>query len=147
EGIKDHLTELGWPDPVEVDSGNGRYLLFHVKLPNDESSRELVRLVLHALADEFPGAKIDRSVHNASRLARLPGTWNRKGKDKPDRPHRLARLVAVPDVVQVVTRELLVKLAGHDPASDGKHQGNGRKSKNPFAGKLCDSRARAYVRS
>src|SRR5262245_27379237 len=25
EGVKDHLAELGWPEPVEADSGNGHY--------------------------------------------------------------------------------------------------------------------------
>jgi P4 family phage/plasmid primase-like protien len=40
---------------------------------------------------------VDKAVHNPSRIARIPGTWNRKGPDTPERPHRLATLISVPD--------------------------------------------------
>jgi hypothetical protein len=112
-----HLTAAGWPAPVRVDSGNGAYLLYRIDLPNDEAHRKeshaLVKSVLDALGQHFsgPGASVDTSVADAPRIAKLPGGWARKGPGTPDRPHRLCRLVEVPETIQVVTREQLEQLA------------------------------------
>jgi hypothetical protein len=142
--VESHLGARGWPEPVEVDSGNGHYLLYRIELPNDEPSRELCRRALHALAALCPaGAKIDRAVHNASRIARLPGTWNRKGRDRPERPHRMCRLARVPQEVGVVTREQLEALAG-GPAKT--HEGNGSAKHSPFRGRASGGRLEAYCR-
>jgi hypothetical protein len=112
------LCDRGWPSPVVVDSGNGTHLLYRVDLPNTADARVLLRGVLHALAGRFdaPEATIDRAVHNASRVAKLPGTWARKGPDTEDRPHRLCRLLAVPEPVAVVPEALLRDLAEPAPA-------------------------------
>jgi hypothetical protein len=92
------LASLGWPAPAVVDSGNGRHLRYRIDLPNDDPSRSLVRRVLKALAARFDSedGRVDTSVSDAARLARLPGTWARKGEDAPGRPHRMARVVSLP---------------------------------------------------
>jgi hypothetical protein len=115
--IASELTGEGWPDPVVVDSGNGQHLRYRIDLPNDESSRRLVRRVLKALAARFdtPGAAIDTTVSDAARRVRLPGSWARKGVHSEERPHRMAALVAMPDEIKIVPAELLQKIAG--PAS------------------------------
>lgn len=96
----DFMAKLGSPEPVEMDSGNGSYLLYPLDLPNDEDSREMVKRCLEALAIRFDceGARVDRSIYNASRILRVPGTLNRKGDPTPERPHRRAILTAVPGV-------------------------------------------------
>src|SRR5262249_51457099 len=80
--------EYAFPDPVEGTSGNGYALLYAIDLPNDEQAKGLVSSVLESLnaATEqrqaplgLPPCKIDCATHDASRVMRLLGTWNRKG--------------------------------------------------------------------
>lgn len=115
--VVDHLAGLSWPAPLVIDSGNGWHLYYRVDLPNDEESRELVRGVLYALAAKFdgPAGEIDRSVHNADRLGKVPGTMARKGTPSTDRPHRRCRIRHMPATLDVVTPELL-RLAGQQDA-------------------------------
>jgi hypothetical protein len=126
-----HLSDLGWPEPVVVDSGNGWYLLYRVDLPNDEDSRKLVRGVLYAMADVLSGeaCSFDKSVHNADRLAKLPGTWAKKGPQTDDRPHRVCKVMAIPAALDVVPKGLL-EAVGAKPKSEPK-QGASRKT-SPF---------------
>ena len=104
------LGERGFPEPVFADSGNGWHLLFRIDLPNDEDSGRLVKAFLHALSKRFSDdhVGVDISVHNASRITKLYGTPARKGDDRPDRPHRLSKLLSVPDGgAGIVAREFL----------------------------------------
>ena len=91
------LRGKGWPDPVAVDSGNGYHLLYRVGLPNDEKSKRLVKRVLKVLASRFDDdrVKVDKTVHNAARLIRLPGTVNKKGRNSAERPYRRSRILDV----------------------------------------------------
>src|SRR5262249_6979263 len=102
--IRRDLRKLGWPEPVLMDSGNGHWLLFRIRLPNDEPSRVLVQRILAALAARYDSgtAAIDPKLFNAARIAKLPGTFSRKGPDTPERPHRRSSLLVVPDPVRVV---------------------------------------------
>ncbi len=115
--ILDHLVELGWPAPLLVDSGNGWHLLFRVDLPNDRLSAQLIKAVLVALAKHFDTDKatVDRSVHNAARISKLPGTWVRKGEHTEERPHRMAMMAHQPDALEVVTVEQLQAVASVAP--------------------------------
>src|SRR5262249_17738794 len=49
---------------------------------------------------------------DARRVARVPGTWNRKGPHSAERPHRMCRLVSAPEKVEEVPGEMLWRLAG-----------------------------------
>lgn len=110
--IVEHLDGIGWPQPVIVDSGNGWHLFYRVDLPVDAASDALMERTTDSLATRFntPLAKVDGSVHNAGRIARLPGTWARKGPHTPERPHRLCKIVSCPDVPRVVPPEMLAAL-------------------------------------
>src|SRR5262249_5576873 len=44
--VRKDLGKVGWPEPVVMDSGNGHWLLFRIRLPNDEESLLLVKRVL-----------------------------------------------------------------------------------------------------
>jgi hypothetical protein len=108
--VKAFHAGLDWPDPLWIDSGNGWHLLYRCELPNDDAAEAAVKAWLRRLAALFdgPAAEIDRKVYPAKQIAKLPGTWARKGLDKPDRPHRLARLVELPaDSSEVVTADML----------------------------------------
>jgi AAA domain len=106
------LKARGWPSPVASDSGNGFHLLYRIDLPANDDG--LIERLLAALAKWFNGngVKIDRSVHNPSRIARLYGTKACKGDSAPERPHRLSCIRNVPDKLLAVTREQLEALAG-----------------------------------
>ncbi len=100
------VREFAWPPPIRVDSGNGGQLLFRLAaLPNNDVATNLISRFLKALARRFDNehAKVDTSVFNASRIARVPGTWNRKGPDLTDRPHRMSRLIYVPEPITTLT--------------------------------------------
>ena len=123
--VRAHLHQLGWPAGLLADSGNGYHAFYRVDLPADDG--RLVERVLKALAARFdtPKATVDRAVFNASRIVKLPMTWARKGDSTPERPHRRATLLEVPDVetpddVGVVPRDLLEHLAAEADASPGR---------------------------
>ena len=98
--VRDYLSEQAWPAPVVGDSGNGYHLLYRIDLPNDPESLELVKGVLTAVAFKFDDGtvKLDIGVHNASRIWKLYGTTARKGDNVPQRPHRVSRLLEIPEV-------------------------------------------------
>ncbi len=103
------LGSEGWPAPIVVDSGNGYHLYYAIDLPNDAHSKALLKRFFAELGKRVntAAAGVDEKLHNASRLSKLPGTWARKGKQFPDRPHRCSRLLYVPDDFGVVTAEQL----------------------------------------
>jgi hypothetical protein len=92
-----YLQSDGWPAPVIADSGNGGHLLLPIDLPTDDGG--LVSRCLKSLAAKFDDdrVKIDTSVANPARIWKLYGTPACKGDSTPQRPHRMARLLEVPD--------------------------------------------------
>ena len=68
---------------------------------------------------------VDTANHNAARIWKLYGTMSRKGDSTPARPHRRARLLAVPDEVSVVPGERLRHLAGLLPREEPPQRKNG----------------------
>ncbi len=110
--IVTYLELAGWPEPVFVDSGNGHHLLYAIDLPNTPLSHQICKAALGALSARFSTehVKVDTAVHDAPRISRLPGTWNRKGEDTPERPHRLATIVCSPLAIHRVPVELLQAL-------------------------------------
>jgi hypothetical protein len=128
--IIDDLKEEGWPNPLFADSGNGAHLTYPVDLPNCEDSKILVQAVLQAMARRHQdhlarlNLELDQAVFNPARLTKLYGTTCRKGDNTPERPHRLSRIIQIPDVRAPVPIELLQAMAamGQDhsarPAKD-----------------------------
>jgi len=121
--VRDWLVSLGWPEPITVDSGNGAQALYRVDLPVDDGG--LVQRCLAALAAAVDDGtvRLDQAVHNPARIWRLPGTWNRKGDSMPDRPHRMAMVIAAPDALQAAPRALLEEFAQAPALPAGTPQG------------------------
>ncbi len=107
------FTCQGWGSPIFVDSGNGFHLYYDIDLPNTEQNTKLIQNILVALSNMFGNefAKIDCTVFNASRIAKLPGTIARKGDSVPDRPHRPCRFLEIPSEFSLVTQEQLEAVA------------------------------------
>jgi hypothetical protein len=125
EEIRGWLSGEGWPMPIEADSGNGAYLLYKIDLAANDGARQLVRRCLQALAFKFDdkAISVDTSCFNAGRIAKLIGTLACKGDATEDRPHRLSRLLAVPDPICLVPADLLEALAKQGPPPPPKSPG------------------------
>jgi len=82
-------------EAIELDSGNGGALLYRLA---DGADSHACKAALLALATRFDTseAKLDRSVSNASRLTRIPGSVNVK-REAAERPPRMARLETIPE--------------------------------------------------
>jgi hypothetical protein len=109
--IRDNLLAGGWPAPLEIDSGNGAYLVYAIDVPAQDDG--LIQRVLAGLAKRFDidAIHIDQTAYNSARIMRLPGTWNCKGDGTPDRPHRQARIMHAPDTLLPVDCSLLEDVA------------------------------------
>jgi P4 family phage/plasmid primase-like protien len=115
--IRETLSRLGWADPVQADSGNGGHLLYPIDLPNNDESRDLIKGVLEALAFRFNDADvhIDEKVFNAARIWKLYGSLACKGDHTPERPHRLSRVLDIPETLTVITADQLRQVAAWKP--------------------------------
>lgn len=117
------LTKLGWPAPVRAMSGNGAYLLYRTDESNSSESDVLFEDCLYALIQKYSphvldsGEKtlgaigVDKSVHNASRIAKAIGTFARKGVHTDELPHRNSWFVPPESTPEPVSTELLQGLA------------------------------------
>ncbi len=126
-----YLKEQGFPDPIAADSGNGGHLNYRVDLPADDGG--LIQRCLEALAARFNDDRvtIDTGVFNPARIWKLYGTTAAKGDDTDERPHRLARILNLPDALEVVPQELLEALADEAlKPEQSKHETNGRYASN-----------------
>jgi hypothetical protein len=153
EAVNEYLAGHGWPAPVIADSGNGYGLFYRCDLPNDAVTQATFRRLLADLAARYSGphGSIDKSVHNANRLAKLPGTWARKGACTDDRPHRPCRLVSVPKAVEAVTAGQLSAAAGmggggeperppgRPPSANGTHKAAGPDPAARYARRAMDA--------
>lgn len=120
EKIAAWLSEQGFPDPIKADSGNGAHLLYRIDLANDEAVTGLVKGCLATLDALFSNEKVtvDTANYNAARIWKLYGTASRKGDSTPERPHRRAKALAVPDEIAAVPVEMLQHLAGLLPVDE-----------------------------
>jgi hypothetical protein len=103
------LKEHGFAEPIVCDSGNGVHLLVRDDRPNTDAARDEVARFLEVLAKEFNDdvITVDVSVCNAARILRVAGTMNRKGDHHPRYPHRLSRLLTIPESLQKIAETKL----------------------------------------
>ena len=110
--IRDGLASIGFPAPVEIDSGNGGQLMYRVDLPGGLDDTISKAVLLNLQPCNSPAVEIDPTVCNSSRIWRLPGSVNRKGDSIPERPHRIAQIISFPDELQLVPDAALQLAAG-----------------------------------
>ncbi len=115
--IKQDLSRRGWPEPIRCRSGNGCHLLYRVDLPSDDASTALVKECLQALHAKHTSSlvKVDTKVSNAARITKLYGTKARKGDNTTERPHRFSGMEKAPEPINVVSVDLLQRLAADAP--------------------------------
>ena len=110
--IHNFLLEQGFPRPIIGFSGNGYHLLYRVKMKKNEDSNNLVKQFLLALDELFSDdvVEVDKTTFNASRISKLYGTVARKGLNTEERPHRMTRIVKVPDEIKIVEAAYIQKI-------------------------------------
>lgn len=145
--VRDHLESLSWPAPIEVDSGNGWYLIYSTDLPNTAEIAELVSRFLTSMKPIIGGkGKIDSAVRDARRIARVPGTENRKGIASEERPWRRCKLIAVPKDLGLVSREMLEAACQKEESGQHEPSVNGHAEKqSAFVLKAGSDKANRYV--
>lgn len=141
-----YLDDMGFPSPIQVDSGNGYHLYYRIKLTNDTEHRDLVSGFLKALDKKFSGelGDIDTKMANARCISKMPGTWSRRGAKSKDRPWRMCHVVHAPKEIEVVPVELL-KLVIDDlkSAPSPTHQASNGTASNAPNGTIFNGRATA----
>lgn len=118
EKVAKELAERGFKEPVKALSGNGYHLLYRIDIANDTDGRMLVERCLKVLSEMFNTSevKIDTTNSNPSRICKLHGTLAQKGRDTKSRPHRMSRILSVPEKVEVTDTEVLRSLAEELPS-------------------------------
>lgn len=109
-GVRDYLASFGFPRPAVFDSGNGTYLIYPCDL--DPALKPLVRAFIEHMDKRFSNEKVlvDKSVWKLPQILRVPGTWNRKKQSTPERPHRPAWIIEIPEKRELVTAEMLSRV-------------------------------------
>ena len=141
--LKADLTQAGWPEPLLADSGNGAHLIYPLDLENMPENAELLKGVLGALGQRYAskladtGLDIDGKNFNAGRLSKLYGTQTHKGDHTPERPHRWARIIELPEARTPVSIKLLQDLAASfTPMASGGSGGGLRDSREKKEGRF-----------
>lgn len=95
-----YLRSIGWHDPVVGMSGNGYHLLYRIRIAKNRA--DTVKTALRVLNLLFGDSrvKVDTAVFNPARICKLYGTMSVKGSDTPERPHRMAKLLHVPEKIE-----------------------------------------------
>lgn len=112
-----YLKNMGFTAPITCDSGNGYHMLYKVSMANTEENKELVKNFLNALDMMFSDetASVDVSVFNAARITKLYGTVAKKGTNSTTRPHRVSRLISVPEEIESTKKVLLERVVDTIP--------------------------------
>ena len=115
-----YLRDVGFESPVVANSGNGYHLYYKVDIPNTDESKVLVENYLKALNMMFgdENVKVDTSVFNASRIAKVIGTKSNKGSNTKNRPQRMSYFIHVPDQFKVTDISYINKVASEIPDAE-----------------------------
>lgn len=99
--VHNFLLEQGFPRPIIGFSGNGYHLLYRLKLQNSKENADLLKSFLSALDELFSDDEmhIDQVNYNASRVCKLYGTMAQKGLNTEERPHRMSKIIKIPDKI------------------------------------------------
>lgn len=114
------LNTQGFEKPVVAFSGNGYHLYYKVCLSNNPDVTELMKDFLNALSMIFSddgdgGVKVDTSVFNAGRIAKLIGTTSNKGANTTDRPQRMSYFHYIPREYKATDIAYIRKIASMLP--------------------------------
>lgn len=103
------LRDKGFSLPIVCDSSSGYHLYYPIDMPNTEEVEGVIKAFYVVLSNFFTDerVKIDKVVGDANRIMRMAGTWGRKGRDSEERPHRMAKILTVPQEITRMSYEQL----------------------------------------
>jgi hypothetical protein len=129
-----YLKEIGFPDGIVADSGNGFHLKYRISFPNEQEYRELNKNFLKVLDLRFSdeNVKIDTTTSNPARICKVYGTLSCKGDHTEERPHRLNKILFVPDEIICVDANFLRKLTDRLPSNEYQAKISENIHNNPF---------------
>lgn len=115
------LVNNGFNSPIVTFSGNGAHLYLKCALKNNEENNEIIKRFTQAMgmlfSDEY--VDIDQKIYNLARIAKIPGTYSRKGSiESKDRPQRLCYIVKYPYEQKVNDIEYFKKIADLYPKEE-----------------------------
>jgi hypothetical protein len=108
-----------------VDSGNGYQILLIVNLPYEPEKPNAIKTLLQFCQTTMSLSCLDLACSNPSRIARLPGTMNRKGVSTSERPHVMASILWLPSRPETFDLSPLLK----DAIAWGEKNNTGRPSR------------------
>ncbi len=120
QDVQGYLKEAhGWPDPVLLDSGNGYQLRYAIQLANVNAQHLLLKTVIATLGKKYNDnvVHVDPVTYNPSRVGKIPYTKACKGEPSVDRPHRMARIISMPVLIEQVALEQIQAVCDDAKAS------------------------------
>lgn len=119
--VYNFLKKNGFFEPITIFSGNGVHFYLRCALLPTEENNKIIKRFTQAMgmlfSDEY--VDIDQKIYNLGRIAKVPGTYSRKGSsDNQDRPQRLCYVVKSPTDVKVNDIEYFKKIADLYPEEE-----------------------------
>lgn len=101
------LQKAGFPNPVVCDSSSGYHIYYPLDAENTQAVKSVIEKFYAVLGEYFTDGrvKIDKVVGDANRIMRLYGTFGRKGRNSEERPHRMSKILSVPEISNRMTIE------------------------------------------
>lgn len=126
------LKNAGFPNPIVCDSSSGYHIYYPLDADNTSEVKSIIDKFYAVLGEYFTDdrVKIDKVVGDANRIMRLYGTFGRKGRNSKERPHRMSKILSVPEtfvkmkIEQISDFNLKFEIV-HDNPNKARKQYNG----------------------
>lgn len=126
------LQKAGFSNPVVCDSSSGYHIYYPLDADNTPEVKSIIEKFYAVLGEYFTDGrvKIDKVVGDANRIMRLYGTFGRKGRNSEERPHRMSKILSVPEISERMSIEQVSNFNStyevvHDRKDNIKKQYNG----------------------
>ena len=129
------LLQQGFYNPIIVASGNGVNIFVPCKLAATAENDDLIKRFTLAMSMIFSDehCEIDEKVFNRARIAKIWGTWSRKGNNTDkQRPQRSCASLFIPDEIKVNDIEYFRKVADLYPQHEDATRENNYHSSEQF---------------
>lgn len=115
------LKANSFNEPIVIFSANGVHFYLRCALMPTEENNDIIKRFTQAMgmlfSDEY--VDIDQKIYNLARIAKIPGTYSRKGSiESKDRPQRLCYIVKYPYEQKVNDIEYFKKIADLYPKEE-----------------------------
>lgn len=115
------LKANSFNEPIVIFSANGVHFYLRCALMPTEENNDIIKRFTQAMgmlfSDEY--VDIDQKIYNLARIAKIPGTYSRKGSiESKERPQRLCYIVKYPHEQKVNDIEYFKKIADLYPKED-----------------------------